>query len=105
MAGMKTLAGLILIVFLTTFQVAIACESDTDCMSGSQCYKPTGRLNGWCVAGLVKDDDNAKASPGNPENNAGTRGKYCEVDGDCDFGERCERLQDRSYGVCMRSGF
>jgi hypothetical protein len=88
---------LLLAAFVTMIGPAMACESDDDCLPGSQCLKASGSMYGMCAAVLSPDASGQLpvSSPGNR-----TWGNTCTFDVDCAPGTHCFK-EGSAEGFCM----
>ena len=79
---------------------ALGCAFDTDCSVGSQCYKPSGSLYGWCVGGLNPGNSNDRKPAYDPLDLTGKKGSTCSFDLDCGVGGQCIKGFG-IYGTCL----
>lgn len=95
---MKYIIGIMLLLAFSSD--SMACQFDTDCKVGSQCYKPNNSLNGWCVGGLNPGNQNDKKPARDPLDPTGKRGNTCSFDTDCGPGGQCIKGTG-IYGTCL----
>jgi hypothetical protein len=92
-----------LLVFLISSASAMACESDTDCLPGSQCLKASGSMYGMCsTSGLSPGNSNDRLPVSTPLDGNRTWGNTCSYDIDCSPGSRCWKENSSSEGLCMK---
>ncbi len=95
----KRVLFLVFALSLLSFSV-FACEFDTDCNVGSECYKPNGGIYGWCVEGLYPGNQNDTEPASDPLDITGKKGNTCSFDVDCGVGGQCVK-GDGIYGTCL----
>ncbi len=96
----KFQAKCILLFIMIIATPAMACESDTDCLPGSQCLKASGSMYGMCTGGLSAGNSNDQQPVGPPSTGNRTWGNSCAFDVDCAPGTHCFR-EGSSEGFCM----
>ncbi len=92
----------LLLAFLITTASAMACESDTDCLPGSQCLKASGSMYGMCTGGFSPGNSNDRQSVSSPSDGNRTWGNTCAFDIDCSPGGHCSKETSSSEGLCMK---
>jgi hypothetical protein len=92
-----------LLAFLISTAPAMACESDTDCLPGTQCLKTYGSLYGICsVGGLSPLNSNDRQPMSSPWEGNRTYANTCSFDIDCSPGSHCSFQINSSEGLCMK---
>lgn len=81
---------------------ANACQFDTDCSTGSQCFKQGFQQNGVCVGGQNAGNSNDRRPVYNQQQPTDSYGASCNTNFDCGMGRNCMKTQiSISTGTCM----
>jgi hypothetical protein len=80
---------------------AIACQTNSDCDTGSHCQIADGRIDGVCVNDAAPPpDDEQETVETPPIDDDGNDGNACQTSQDCGVGGRCVKQPGATSGVC-----
>ena len=98
---MKTLILCIAIFLLFISPTALSCRFNTDCEVGSKCIKQSGKLEGFCAAGMKPGNKYDKKPYSDTLDITKKVGNTCSFDTDCGVGNYCAKESGYIKGVCM----